>query len=84
MPNLFRIGAVSSLNKDPEGLNAGFKCSIFSCEILGTLFKMDNVFGCFREDGRLGKFVSWDVRVTHEDVMKKSRSQKVEPHGDGI
>jgi hypothetical protein len=76
IPNLFRIGAVLSLNKDPEGLNAGFKCSIFSREIPSALFKIDNVFGCFGEDGRLGKFVRWDVRVTHERCNEEKQISK--------
>lgn len=76
IPNLFRIGAVLSLNEDPEGLNAGFKCSIFSREIPSALFKIDNVFGCFGEDGRLGKFVSWDVRVTHERCNEEKQISK--------
>ena len=71
-----RMNISKVINEDPEGLNAGFKCSIFSREIPSALFKIDNVFGCFGEDGRLGKFVSWDVRVTHERCNEEKQISK--------
>jgi hypothetical protein len=68
-----RFRTRSSHYKDFKGVNAGLEGLVFFREALVLPFEVGVVFGCFGEDGGLGKIVSCSAEAMKKRVRIEDR-----------